>query len=86
MPRLKPVAQEQDPNGFLDRLLEHMKLKNDAAMSRALGVPPPVLSKFRHGRNRVGASFLIVAHDHTGLTLNQLREWLNVPPAAAAVE
>ena len=34
-----------DPNRLLDTLLEKMHLKNDAALSRALEVAPPVISK-----------------------------------------
>ena len=37
-----------DPNRLLDTLIRHLNLKNDAALSRALEVAPPVISKIRH--------------------------------------
>jgi hypothetical protein len=76
MPRRKADPRPQDPNAFLDFLQARLQLKNDAQLSRTMGVPPPVLSKFRHFRVPVGASFLIQAHDITGLTLNDLRSIL----------
>ena len=48
-----------DPNHLLDALIEKLHLKNDAALSRALEVAPPVISKIRHRRLPVGASLLI---------------------------
>ncbi len=39
-----------DPNNLLDTLIEKLHLKNDAALSRALEVAPPVISKIRHRR------------------------------------
>jgi hypothetical protein len=73
MPKRINPPRPQDPNGFLDFLHEHLKLKNDAQLSRTMGVPPPVLSKFRHFRVPVGPAFLIAAHDFTGLSLDELR-------------
>lgn len=43
-----------DPNRLLDTLIVHLNLKNDAALSRALEVAPPVISKIRHNRLPVG--------------------------------
>ena len=62
-----------DPNNLLDSLLERMKLKNDAALSRALEVAPPVISKIRHRRLPVGASLLIRMHEVSDLSIRELR-------------
>jgi hypothetical protein len=43
-----------NPNRLLDTLIENLRLKNDAALSRALDVAPPVISKIRHHRLPVG--------------------------------
>ncbi|MCE2832276.1 MAG: hypothetical protein LW709_09535 [Oxalobacteraceae bacterium] len=40
-----------DPNNLLDSLIEKLHLKNDAALSRALEVAPPVISKIREVSN-----------------------------------
>src|SRR5579872_5161296 len=62
-----------DPNNLLDALIEKLALKNDAALSRALEVAPPVISKVRHRRLPVGASLLIRMHEESGLNVKELR-------------
>ncbi|WP_194712892.1 hypothetical protein [Noviherbaspirillum soli] len=62
-----------DPNNLLDSLIERLNLKNDAALSRALEVAPPVISKIRHRRLPVGASLLIRMHEVSDLTIRELR-------------
>lgn len=62
-----------DPNRLLDTLIEKMRLKNDAALSRLLEVAPPVISKIRHRRLPVGASLLIRMHEVTDLSIKDLR-------------
>jgi len=63
-----------NPNNLLNTIIERMKLKNDAALSRMLEVAPPVISKIRHGRLPVGASLLIRMHEETGMNIGELRE------------
>ncbi|AMO94011.1 hypothetical protein CFter6_1299 [Collimonas fungivorans] len=62
-----------DPNHLLDSLIDKLQLKNDAALSRALEVAPPVISKIRHRRLPVGASLLIRMHEISDLTIGELR-------------
>lgn len=62
-----------DPNNLLDALIEKLSLKNDAALSRALEVAPPVISKIRHRRLPVGASLLIRMHEVSDLSIKELR-------------
>ena len=62
-----------DPNNLLDALIEKLSLKNDAALSRALEVAPPVISKIRHRRLPVGASLLIRMHEVSDLSIKDLR-------------
>jgi hypothetical protein len=62
-----------NPNALLDALIEKLQLKNDAALSRALEVAPPVISKIRHFKLPVGATLLIAAHELTGLPICDLR-------------
>lgn len=47
------------PNQFFDTLIKVLKLKNDAALSRALEVAPPVISKIRHRRLSIGYALLV---------------------------
>src|SRR4051794_5253049 len=62
-----------NPDNLLDSLIERLNLKNDAALSRALEVAPPVISKIRHRRLPVGASLLIRMHEVTDLSIKELR-------------
>lgn len=64
---------EYDPNNLLDALIDNLGLKNDAALSRALEVAPPVISKIRHRRLPVGASLLIRMHEVSTLSIKDLR-------------
>ena len=62
-----------DPNRLLDSLISKLQLRNDAALSRALEVEPPVISKIRHRRLPVGASMLIRMHEVTDMSIRELR-------------
>jgi len=71
------IAQaEYNPDKLLDSLIEKLQLKNDAALSRALEVAPPVISKIRHRRLPVGASILIRMHEVSDLSVSDLRDLL----------
>ena len=67
-------AQDFNANALLDAMLDQLGLKNDAALSRYIGVAPPVISKIRHGTLSVGASMLIRLHEESGLAIRELRE------------
>ena len=60
-------------NALLDAMLHQLGLKSDAALSRRIGVAPPVISKIRHGTLSVGASMLIRLHEESGLSIRELR-------------
>lgn len=65
---------EYNPNHLLDSLIKKLELKNDAALSRALAVEAPVISKIRHNRLGVGASMLIRMHEVSKLSIEELRD------------
>ncbi|MEC4719607.1 hypothetical protein RY831_10645 [Noviherbaspirillum sp. CPCC 100848] len=65
---------QYDPNNLLESLIEKLNLKNDAALSRALEVAPPLISKIRHRRLPVGASLLIRMHEVSDLSISDLRQ------------
>ena len=66
------------PNALLDFLLEKLNLKNDAALSRALEIAPPALSKIRHRKLPIGASILVKAHELTEMPTKQLKEIMGI--------
>lgn len=78
-PLLNNGGADQDigrynPGRLLDALAERLNAKNDAALSRALEVAPPVLSKIRHGRLPVGATILLRMHEASGIPIRELRD------------
>ena len=74
-----PNKALQDPNHFLDSIIKLMQLKNDASLARAINVSPPVLSKLRHGRVPITASFILRMYDYTSLSIEELRVLLYTP-------
>lgn len=62
-----------NPDNLLNTLIQKLAIKNDAALSRALEVAPPVISKIRHRRLPVGASLLIRMHEVANLSIAELR-------------
>ncbi|MFC7518300.1 hypothetical protein ACFQUU_25125 [Herbaspirillum sp. GCM10030257] len=63
-----------DPNKLLDRLIEVLNLKNDAALSRLLEVAPPIISKVRHRVLPVGPALLIRMHEVSDLNIRDLKD------------
>lgn len=72
------TSTKNDPNKFFDTLIKHLELKNDARLSEALEVAPPVISKIRHRKLPVGYAMLVRIHDLTELPLKTLRSWAEV--------
>ncbi|MBC7414692.1 MAG: hypothetical protein H7327_07135 [Herminiimonas sp.] len=68
------------PNHLLDTVVEHLRLKNDAELSRALEVAPPVISKIRHGRLPVGDNFICRVHEATGVSVAHVRRLAGLKP------
>ena len=62
-----------NPDNLLSSLTSMLHLKNDAALSRALEVAPPMISKIRHRRLPVAASLLIRMHEISKLSIKELR-------------
>jgi antitoxin HigA-1 len=63
-------------NALLDEAIRVRRLNNDAALSRALEVAPPVISKIRHGRLPFGDSMLIRMHEYTGWAIRSMKKSL----------
>ena len=61
---------------ILDLVIEMLKLKNDAALSRELGVTPPHLCKVRNGKQSFSAEMIIAIHERTGLKTQVMKEML----------
>ncbi|MFB9242513.1 hypothetical protein IV454_15615 [Massilia antarctica] len=74
-----PEDATYDPNRVLDAIIERLQLKNDAALSRALEVAPPVISKIRHRTLPIGATILLRMHEISDFSIRELRAMMGVP-------
>ncbi len=67
------AASARCPHPLLDRMLEHFRLKNDAALARALDIAPPRISKIRRGHMRVSPDLLLRMHEAAQIPVAELR-------------
>lgn len=63
-------------NVILDKMMGELKLKNDAAVARAMEVAPPVISKLRYGRLPFGPNYVIRTHELTGWPIREIKALL----------
>ena len=68
-----------NPDRLLDAIIAKLKLKNDAALSRALEVAPPVISKIRHRTLPVGATILLRMHEVSDFSIRELKALMGSP-------
>lgn len=73
-----PQEATYDPNKVLDAIIEKLNLKNDAALSRALEVAPPVISKIRHRTLPIGATILLRMHEVSEFSIRELKALMGV--------
>jgi len=80
---LIPVKVREKPpaNNLLDHAMNHLKLKNDAALSKVLDMTPPQISKMRSAKIGVGGLTLIRIHEVTGTSISDLKKLAKLPPA-----
>jgi len=65
-----------NPNRVLDAIMEKLQIKTDVALSRALEVAPPVISKIRHNTLPIGATILIRMHEISEFSIRELQEMM----------
>lgn len=63
-----------NPAALLDFAIEKLNLKNDADLSRALNMMPPVVSKVRNKRMPLGPSMLLRLHEEIGMGTLDLKK------------
>lgn len=79
----KEIKPSLGANQLLDHVMERGNLKNDAALSRALEVQPPVISKIRHGQLKVGATLLIRMHEAVDISIKEAKKFLAIDAVTA---
>ena len=70
------MTTAQNQNRLMDAVIEKLRLKNDAALSHALEVAPPVISKIRHNRLPVGPSLMVRIHEIAGVSFADMHQLL----------
>jgi len=62
------------PHPLFDRIIEIYNLKNDAALARALKMPPANLSRYRMRYRPIRAHVILRIHDATGWPIKTIKE------------
>ena len=70
------LIETYDPSRLLDALIFHLRLKNDSALARLLGVRPQRVSKIRRRANPVSAALLIRMSEISSFDVRELRQLL----------
>jgi len=73
MAEMREMLPQHD---LLDILKDELDLKNDAALAEELDIPPPVLSKIRHGKLAINATHILKIYDATGWSIEKIRGYL----------
>jgi hypothetical protein len=79
MTKTVPETAIYNPNRVLDAIIAKLQLKNDAALSRALAVAPPVISKIRHRTLPIGATILLRMHEISDFSIRELKALMGSP-------
>ncbi len=73
-------------NNLLDHLVSLLDGKrNDAALSRKLGIATPVISKLRHDKLKVGATLIITIHEVFGIDIAAIKAMAGLPAYVGGV-
>lgn len=75
--KIKSALLGQDdytPNHLLDTVMQKLGVKSDAALARALDVPPSTISKVRHKQVGVNSTLLLAVHEATEMSIRDLRD------------
>lgn len=69
----KPTEESiKAANALLDTVISQLGLKNDAHLSRLTDLPPPAISKLRHGKLRITSEVLMRLYIATGISMEYL--------------
>ena len=60
------------PHALFDFLKRESEIKSDSALARALKVKPPVISKMRTGRLKVGVELILRIHLQTDMPVRDI--------------
>lgn len=67
------IFKDYSPIYFFDELKKRLSLTTDASVCRAFNIPPPIVSKIRHGKSGVSPKILLKVHEMTNIPIFELR-------------
>jgi hypothetical protein len=70
------IRRGEAASGLLDHVRDTLQLKNDAALSRTIGLSKPQISKMRRGVLPIGPGILIRLHEESGISIRDLKSYL----------
>jgi plasmid maintenance system antidote protein VapI len=73
------------PAALFDTMMARLSLKNDAAISRLLQLPPPIISKVRSKQVSITAATVLRIHDVTGWTISDIRSLMGVKSSVQSI-
>lgn len=75
-PGADPTSMPGARHQAIDHLLHLKRLRNDAELSRYIGVTAPTVSKIRAGKLGVSPAILLRLHQSFGIPVAELRQLL----------
>lgn len=72
-----PLASPGSRHQAIDHLIHLKRLRNDADLSRYIGVTAPTVSKIRAGKLGVSPAILLRLHEKFGIPVAELRRLLD---------
>jgi hypothetical protein len=75
-PGLPAAENRYDPNRLLDTLMRTMDAGNDASFARKLKLDLRILTMIRNGSTSITASMMMLFHEASGISIQELRELL----------
>lgn len=76
---MQSLARRLPAHSLLDTVIAEQGLKNDAALSRALKVEPPHISKIRSGKAPVTAETAVRLHEAFDMPIARIKELAGIP-------
>jgi hypothetical protein len=58
---------------LLDFIKDKHDLRTDGQLARFLSTSKPVISKLRHNRKKVSATFILLVHEKTDMSIKEIK-------------
>lgn len=76
---MTPTYEERGGSFLIDFLIRFALLKNDAELSKKLGIAPPVISKIRNNKLPVRSTLILRIHDVFKIDIAAIKDAAGLP-------